>query len=77
MARIPDIYSKNLNSIITEFLLEVEPQERCHEEDLKMEALITSHYQAAISGFNNYWAQKVMKLGTSDDEDDSLYSHYF
>lgn len=66
-----------MNEIITEYLLEINPQDRCHEEDLKMEEIIKVHYDAAIRVFNDYWARKVMNLGTSDSSDDEDEAYWY
>lgn len=54
-------------------MLEVDADDRCNEEDIKMQDMIKEYYDAAIRRFNDYWAQQVMKLGNdnSSDEDEN------
>lgn len=40
-------------------MLEINPDDRCHEEDLKMEHIIKTHYDAAIKEFNDYWYARL------------------
>ncbi|XP_037046507.1 putative serine/threonine-protein kinase PRKY [Bradysia coprophila] len=69
LPHIPNIYSNKLQSIILE-MLEVDPAYRCHEGDLKIEDIIKVHYDAAIRGFNDYWARKVLNNADSSVEEE-------